>query len=228
MPLPAGRLASRAVRWVVGVVRPGVWQPPVECSRLEQEVAKRIKRAKLFTWLRQHRHELLDEALQQELAAMYQDTPVGQPPGPPAQLARAAVLQACTGASGDEVVEATVMDRRWQLVLDCMDHAAAPFAKGTLAAFRALTAHNLDRRLVERTVALYGQVTGRVAAGKLRAALDSSPLWGQGGWRTPSTCWATRCARCWACGRASRGGGWRRGPGCWPPRRACPSWPRRV
>src|SRR6266516_1999381 len=162
-------------------MRPGVWQPPVECSRLEREVSKRIKRAKLFVWLRQHRHELLDEGFQLELATMYQDKPVGQPPVPPAQLALATILQAYTGASDDEVIEACVMDRRWQLVLDCMDHAAAPFSKATLGAFRArLIAHGLDRRLVERTVQLYGQATGRVAGGKLRAALDSSPLWGAG------------------------------------------------
>ena len=162
-------------------MRPGVWQPPVACSRLEREVIKRIKRAKLFVWLRDHRHELLDEGFQLELAAMYQDKPVGQPPVPPAQLALATILQAYTGVSDDEVIEATMMDRRWQLVLDCMDHAVAPFSKATLVAFRArLIAHNLDRRLVERTVALYGQLAGRVAGGKLRAALDSSPLWGAG------------------------------------------------
>jgi hypothetical protein len=162
-------------------VRPGVWQPPVECSRLEREVIKRIKRARLFVWLREHRHELFDEDFQAELAGMYQDVQVGQPPVPPAQLALATILQAYVGASDDEVIEACVMDRRWQLVLDCMDHATAPFAKTTLVAFRArLIAHDLDRRLVERTVALYGQVTGRVAAGRLRAALDASPLWGAG------------------------------------------------
>jgi hypothetical protein len=158
-----------------------VWQPPVEPSRLEQEVMKRVKRAKLFIWLREHRHELFDEDFQAELAGMYQDKPVGQPPVPPAQLALATILQAYTGASDDEVLEATVMDRRWQLVLDCMDHAQAPFSKTTLVGFRArLIMRDLDRRLVERTVALYGQLTGRVAGGKLRAALDSSPLWGAG------------------------------------------------
>ena len=78
---------SRPVWWVVGVVRPGVWQPPVACSRLEQEVIKRVKRAKLFVLLREHRHELFDEDFQGELAEMYQDKPVGQPPVPPAQLA---------------------------------------------------------------------------------------------------------------------------------------------
>ncbi len=158
-----------------------MWQPPVACSRLEWEVIKRIKRAKLFVWLRQHRHELFDEDLQAELAGMYADKRVGQPPVPPAQLGLATILQAYTGASDDEVIEACVMDRRWQLVLDCMDHATAPFSKATLGAFRArLIAHQLDRRLVERTVALYGQLTGRVAGGRLRAALDSSPLWGAG------------------------------------------------
>jgi Transposase DDE domain/Transposase domain (DUF772) len=163
------------------VVRPGVWQPPVACSRLEWEVIKRVKRAKLFVWLREHRHELFDADFQAELAGMYADKPVGQPPTPPAQLALATILQAYTGASDDEVLEATVMDRRWQLVLDCMDHATAPFSKTTLVSFRArLIAHDLDRRLVERTVALYGQLTGRVAGGRLRAALDSSPLWGAG------------------------------------------------
>src|SRR5436309_12229591 len=162
-------------------VRPGVWQPPVEPSRLEREVIKRVKRAKLFVWLREHRHELFDTDFQAELAGMYADKPVGQPPVPPAQLALATILQAYAGASDDEVLEATVMDRRWQLVLDCMDHATAPFSKTTLVSFRArLVAHDLDRRLVERTVALYGQLTGRVAGGKLRAALDSSPLWGAG------------------------------------------------
>lgn len=167
--------------WVVGMMRPGVWQPPVACSRLEQEVIKRIKRARLFVWLREHRHELFDEDFQAELAQMYADKPVGQPPVPPAQLALATILQAYTGASDDEVIEATVMDRRWQLVLDCMDHAQAPFSKATLGAFRArLITHGLDRRLVEGTVELYGQLTGRVAGGKLRAALDSSPLWGAG------------------------------------------------
>jgi len=39
-----------------------------------------------------------------------------------------------------------------------MDHAEAPFSKGTLVGFRGrLTASELDRRLVERTVQQYAQ-----------------------------------------------------------------------
>jgi hypothetical protein len=86
----------------------------------------------LFVLLRQRRHELLDEAFQQELAGAYTDSPKGQPPVPPAQLALATILQAYT--ADDEVVEACVMDRRWQLVLDCLgagETGRAPFAKGS-------------------------------------------------------------------------------------------------
>jgi hypothetical protein len=161
-------------------MRPGLWNPPVTPSPAEQTVIKAVRRAKLFVFLRAHRHELFDEQFQAELAGAYADRPKGQPPVPPAQLALATILQAYTGVSDDEVIEATIMDRRWQLVLDCLDTDHPPFAKGTLVAFRTrLIEKNLDRRLVERTVALAAQ-TKQFGARALRAALDSSPLWGAG------------------------------------------------
>lgn len=44
------------------------------------------------------------------------------------------------------------MDRRWQLVLDCLGAEEPPFSKGTLAGFRErLIEQDLNRRLVERT-----------------------------------------------------------------------------
>ena len=162
------------------MVRPVVWRPPAEPSPAEQAVMKAVRRAKLFVFLRLHRHELFDEAFQAELAETYMDSPRGQPPVPPAQLALATVLQAYTGVSDDEVIEAAVMDRRWQLVLDCMDADEPPFSKGTLAGFRArLIERDLDRRLAGRTVELAAR-TGGFGARALRAALDSSPLWGAG------------------------------------------------
>src|SRR6266567_4394751 len=161
-------------------MRPVVWRPPAEPSRAEQAVIKAVRRAKLFVFLRLHRHELFDEEFQAELAEAYADSPKGQPPVPPAQLALATILQAYAGVSDDEVIEATVMDRRWQLVLDCMDADQPPFSKGTLVGFRRrLIEADLDRRLVERTVALAAR-TGGFGARALRAALDSSPLWGAG------------------------------------------------
>jgi transposase len=152
----------------------------------EEHIVKRIRKAKLFVFLREQRHNLLNEGFQQELSGLYRASERGQPPIAPAQLALATILQAYTGVSDDEVIEATLMDRRWQLVLDCLGTDEAPFSKGTLVAFRQrLIDGQMDRRLIERTieVANQSQVFGPRA---LRAALDSSPLWGAG--RVEDTC----------------------------------------
>jgi transposase len=158
-------------------MRPAYWRPPIGLSATEQTIIQRIRRAKLFVFLRQHRHEIFDEAFQQELANLYQESRRGQPPVPPALLALATILQAYTGASDDEVIEASIMDRRWQLVLDCLDTEHPPFSKGTLIAFRKrLSEADKDRRLIERTIEV-ARETGAFGSGPLLAALDSSPLW---------------------------------------------------
>jgi len=161
-------------------MQPFHWHPSVALSAQEGQIVARIRRAKLFVFLRQHRHELFDEAFQQELANLYRPCKRGHPPIAPAQLALAIILQAYTGVSDDEVIEATLMDRRWQLALDCLDADQAPFSKGTFVAFRKrLIDAQMDRRLIERTIELAdsSQAFGPRALG---AALDSSPLWGAG------------------------------------------------
>ena len=161
-------------------MRPLLWQPPVELSAQEEQIVKRIRKAKLFLFLRKYRHQLFDEAFQQELASLYRQAERGQPPVAPAMLALALILEAYTGVSDDEVIEATVMDRRWQLVLDCVDTQEAPFSKGTLVAFRQrLIEGQMDRRLIERTIEIASQ-SQAFGSRALRAALDSSPLWGSG------------------------------------------------
>jgi transposase len=55
--------------------QPGIWKPPVELSERVNQIMKKIHKAKLFLFLRQHRHILLDEAFQQELASLYRPTP---------------------------------------------------------------------------------------------------------------------------------------------------------
>ena len=110
-------------------MQPPFWQLSVELSEQEEQIIKRIRRAKLFVFLRHHRHELLDETFQQELAALYHLSKRGQPPIAPAQVVLAIILQAYTGVSDDEVIEATLMDRRWQLVLDCLNADQRRLAK---------------------------------------------------------------------------------------------------
>src|SRR5581483_58772 len=156
---------------------------------------------KLFVFLREQRHLLFDAAFQQELAATYRDSPLGQPPIPPAQLTLAVLLQAYTGVSDDEVIEATTMD--------CLDAEQPPFSKGTLVGFRArLLAAELDRRLIERTVELYTAAQGPRPAGSSARRWIAARCGAPAAWRTRITFWATPCARRWACWRRSRGGSW--------------------
>jgi transposase len=141
---------------------------------------RRIRRAQLFIFLRTQRHGICDAAFQDELAPLFDERAKGHPPVSPALVALVTLLQAYTRASEAEAVEAAVMDRRWQRVLDCLDGTDAPCSTGTLVAFRErLIAAQMDRRLIERTVEVAAQTKG-VGPRQLRAALDSSPLWGAG------------------------------------------------
>ena len=161
------------------------WSPGRELSDREEMVMKRlVKTRKLFAFLRTHRHELFDEAFQVELEAMYRQSGAGKPATPPAVLAMAVLLQAYMQASDAEAVELTVVDLRWQLVLDCMDSRRSLFAQSTLVEFRArMIRTGMDRRLLERTVEL-AKSTGAFDSKKLprtlHLAVDSSPLEGAG------------------------------------------------
>jgi transposase len=161
-------------------MRPPLWHPSVDLSPAEHAIIKRIRRAKWFVFLRQHCHTLFADPFQQELLTLYKDHPQGHPPVPPAQLALATLLQAYSQVSDDEVIEATTMDRRWQLVRDCLDCDTSPFSKGTLVTFRQrLIAQEMNRHFVERTLKI-AAASGSFGPRQLRAALDSSPLWGAG------------------------------------------------
>jgi hypothetical protein len=157
------------------------WSFPVKLSRVEAFICKRLKRVgRLFVFLRRRRHELFDESFQEELAAMYCDCPRGTPPKPPALLAMVTLLQAYEQKSDAAAVEEAIFDRRWQMVLNCINAEEPPFSQGVLVDFRRrLVEHNMDRRLLERTVEL-AKRTGEFGYKQLKVALDSSPLWGAG------------------------------------------------
>lgn len=161
------------------------WCPPIPPNRREEVLLKRLKRTrKLFRFLREHRHSIFDEAFQEELEGMYRGTGAGKPPVPPALMAMATLLQGYVGASDAEAVELTVVDLRWQMVLDCLGAAAPAFSQGALHDFRhRLVSTDMDRRLLERTRELATE-TGAFDARKLprtlRLAVDSSPLEGAG------------------------------------------------
>jgi len=161
------------------------WNPPVELTKKEQLIVKRLRRTrKLFAFLRLHRHELFDETFQQELEAMYRDTGAGGEPVPPALLCMAVILQAYHRISDAEAIELTIMDLRWQMVLGCVGGDEPAFAQGTLQAFRdRLIKTEMDRRLLERTIELARKTKEfdwKKLPKDLHLAVDSRPFEGAG------------------------------------------------
>jgi hypothetical protein len=161
------------------------WNPNQNISRRENFILGRLKRnGKLYAFLRQHRHQLFDDAFQAELETMYRDTGAGKDPHPPALLAMVVLLQAYSGASDAAAVELSLLDLRWQMVLDCLGAVEPLFSQGALFNFRErMIAANLDRRLLERTRELAHETKAfdpKKLPKSLRVAMDSSPLEGAG------------------------------------------------
>ena len=161
------------------------WTPPVALTRQEQCLLKRLGRVrKRLGFLRLHRHELFDDAFQQELASMYRTTGAGKAARPPAMMAMAMLVQGYLGMSDAEMIELTVVDLRVQMVLGCLGAEAPPFSQGALHMFRErLIGADLDRRVLERTVELAKATQAfdhRKLPKTLRVAIDSSPLEGAG------------------------------------------------
>jgi hypothetical protein len=161
------------------------WTPPQKPTRHEEWLLKRLRRTrKLFAFLRLHRSELFEDEFQAELETMYRNTGAGQEPNPPALMCMALLLQCYVGASDAEAVELTVVDARWQLVLDHLGATEPAFSQGALQQFRErLIRHNMDRRLLERTVELARatkEFDWKKLPKDLRVGVDSRPLEGAG------------------------------------------------
>jgi len=154
-------------------------------SKREQFLIGRMKRTgKLFAFLRLYRHERFDNAFQSELDGMYRESGEGKQPVAPALLAMVVLLQGYTGASDAQAVELTIVDARWQRVLGIIGEDDAPFSQGALPAFRQrLMAHDMDRRLLERTIELARNSQAfdwKKLPKELRVAIDSRPIEGAG------------------------------------------------
>lgn len=161
------------------------WSPSSTITPQEEFLLKRArKKRRLFAFLREHRAELFDDKLQGELEEMYRDTGAGKEALCPAMMAMALILQGYLGLSDADAVEMTVVDLRWQMVLDRLGATKPAFSQGALFAFRErLIEYDMDRRLLERTAELARTTKGfdaKKLPKTLRIALDSSPLEGAG------------------------------------------------
>ena len=161
------------------------WCPSRKMTPQEKALMARLTRhRKLLGFLREHRDELFDDAFLDDLSAMYRQSGAGKEPICPGLMAMAMLLQGYEKVSDKEAVERTVIDLRWQMVLDCLGATDAAFSQGAFQDFRQrMIRNNLDQRLLERTVEL-ARTTGafdfRKMPKSLRVAMDSMPLEGAG------------------------------------------------
>jgi len=161
------------------------WNPHKEISQQEARIMKRLGRVrKLLGFLRRHRSELFDDACQDELEGMYRTTGAGKDAKPPALMAIAVLVQGYLQVSDAEMVELTVVDLRVQMVLNRLGERRPAFSQGALCAFRErLIRHDMDRRLLERTVELArrtGEFDWRKVPRTVRIGVDACPLGGAG------------------------------------------------
>ena len=154
------------------------WKSATNRAREKAAVAALRPSSKFYGFLWSIREELFDDAFQDELIAAYE--PRGQEPCPPALLAMVMLLQRYAGLSDAAAVDQAENDQRWKLVLGTLGKKQAPFGQGSLVRFRAKAiAHDLDKKLVDRTIEL-AKKTKKFGWKQLRVALDSSPLEGAG------------------------------------------------
>lgn len=129
---------------------------------------------------------------------------------PPALLAMVTLLQASLQGSDAEAGELSVMDRRGQLVLACLEVPEPLFSQGALGELRVrLLRTDRDRRRLERTVAVARQ-SKAFAPGKLpttlREACDASALEGAGRVEDTSNLLGHAARKVVACGAVRLGG----------------------
>lgn len=159
------------------------WDCPTELSKKEQFICSKLRNSgKLFVFLREYRHRIFDEQMEQKLLNLYANHPTGKPPVPAAMLAMASLLQCYEQKSDAAATLEAMFDVRWRMVLNCLsnDDETAPFSQGTLCDFRhRLVRHNMDEVLLEHTVNIAREFGG-FGHTQLRIALDSAPLQGAG------------------------------------------------
>jgi hypothetical protein len=163
------------------------WNPAVPCSEREERLLKLAgKSRKLLVFLRERRHEIFDEAFQSELEMMYRDSGQGEEAQPPAMLCMAMLLQGYLQVSDAEAVRLSATDNCWRMVLATLSKKGdkPAFSQGGLQQFRErVVRHDMDRRLLERTIEVAKQSCAfdwKKLPKTLRVAVDSRPLVGAG------------------------------------------------
>jgi hypothetical protein len=106
------RIADRDQTVPGGNRMEAIWTTETELSGLEERIAKRCGKRRVFVFLRELRHRIFDRGMQERLNAAYKETVRGKERVPPAQLAMALLLQAALDVPDHEVVYPFGLTRR--------------------------------------------------------------------------------------------------------------------
>jgi hypothetical protein len=128
-----------------------------------------------YGFLAQHGHELFRD---EDFAALYCPDN-GRRSVPPSLLAVALLLQTHDRVSDDEAKQRADFDLRWKVALG-VEMDERPFAKSTLQLFRAqLVIHEQAQTIFRRSLE-YARQVGYLKGRRMRAALDTTHIFGRG------------------------------------------------
>ena len=120
-----------------------MWNPPIVLTSEEQKIAARTRKTrKFFVFLREHRAMSCSTQICASAGhtLVYSPEPGGHEPVE-AGLALATLLQAYCHVGDQGAVELTVMDKRWQMVLDCLGAEHPPSVRAPCLASTDATHH---------------------------------------------------------------------------------------
>jgi hypothetical protein len=142
----------------------------------DQVYLEHVGQRTFYAYLAEKRHELFRD---EDFADLY-SADRGRPSVAPSLLCTALVLQHYERCSDQEAADRAAYDQRWKVALGTGE-LERPFVKSTLQLFRAQLQCNEKARLpFEASIQAAKRVGKLKSDGKIRAALDTTAIWGRG------------------------------------------------
>src|SRR2546427_9573492 len=134
-----------------------------------------VGRDTLYGYLAQHRGQLFRD---EDFAILYcRDN--GRPSVPPSVAVSILFLRAYDSVSFVEAVERTKYDLRWKVALG-LEMEEVPMQKSALQEFEAkLVLHEMEEPILQKSIE-EARRAGYLKSGKIRVALDTTPILGKG------------------------------------------------
>jgi Transposase DDE domain/Transposase domain (DUF772) len=153
----------------------GTRSPQDKLFAADQIYLDYVGRDSLYGYLAQHRQQLFRD---EDFAALY-CADNGRTSVPPSVAISILLLRAYERVSFVEAIERSKYDLRWKVALG-LEMEEVPMQKSTLQEFEAkLVIHEMGEALLQQSIA-EARRAGYLKSGKIRVALDTTPILGKG------------------------------------------------